>query len=401
MSGKTYTRIPLAQFDAIPLSLPKYLILATVYSFPQAFDYDSVTNTLEIDCRELKYAWKQYVNSDFFDSSVEALQSLLDHYDKLVSFRRSQCGSRILQDMVRIIVDREDPCRLLLDVATSWSTTLKSRELRIDWGSGARVPGTIAPKLVREADFMEGARVYPVPMLEVVRVYKTGKKTGRRFIRFVRSGFKRSVEIDCGVYALLVMGATLSFVGRGEHWYFLTPNTPDKTLCLAVVSRRDVIAQGIRDAGGRLSAIPESLQILLLVSSIRALSTSLTSVTLYGVDEDGKAAYELRVYLNEFEPLIRALQKCDKDERFTEIIRKTIRMLIRGAAEEQSAASIMVKVLSKLVMLGAGVGPVDIAVEISRELANPQLLQGFSYTELRLVNEVTHSIVDIRTRERI
>jgi hypothetical protein len=391
MSGKTYTRIPLAQFDVIPLSLPKYLILATVYSFPQAFDYDSVTNTLEIDCQELKHAWKQYVSSNIFDSSVKALLSLLDTFAALASFRQSQCGSKMLQDMVRIIVDREDPCRLLLNAATSWSVSLVSGELRISWGSGARVPGTIAPKLVREADFMEGVRVYPVPMLEVVKTRKAS----------IRSGFKRSVEIDCGVYALLVMGATLSFVGRGEHWYFLTPNTPDKTLCSAVVSRRDVIAQGIRDAGGRLSAIPESLQILLLVSSIRALSTSLTSVTLYGVDEDGKVAYELRVYLNEFKPLIQALQECDKDERFTEIIRKTIRMLIRGAAEEQSAASIMVKVLSKLVMLGAGVGPVDIAVEISRELANPQLLQGFSYTELRLVNEVTHSIVDIRTRERI
>jgi hypothetical protein len=303
-------RVHLADFDAIPLSLLKRLVLASVAMFPSSYSYNPISGVIEVDCNKLADEWSKYVQSNEFDENVKQLLNLLDgskEFRAPIIERAQKCGAGKLQDLAKRYAS--NPCSVLQDlIQVSIAYDMQKHALQVLWGSATKRI-KLVPFIVKAPEFMESARVFPARQLVTV------KEKGHRDVPV--EGFERAIEISCHVYTAIIIGAARTYLGRVQKqdrfvYYFLVPDTPDRDLCVRVSQ----VFEFIKSVMGFAETLSETLWYLFLITAIRSFTGS---ATLYGVYIKGKPGrlkggidFELRVYFDSVKPLSLVLEDVDK-----------------------------------------------------------------------------------------
>jgi hypothetical protein len=375
-------RVHLADLDAVPLSLPKRFALAAIAMFPASYSYDPMTGTIEVDCARLASDWSSYTQVKEFDQAVKDLLDLLDRFSKAVNERAKVCGEGRLQELVKKFAS--NPCATVFDmlqVSVAYNT--QDHVLQILWGSAPRISHRLVPFIVKAPEFMEAARVFPALQLDVA-------KKRNRWVAV--EGFERAVEISCPIYAAIIIGAAKTYLGRVSYqgksdYYFVIPDMPDKDLCTRLENAASFLKQAVKHAGAQ--SLSEVLWHLLLATSIRSFTGS---VTLYKIDSDGRAAFELRVDFDNLKVLSVVLEDIDRGFAIPRLIISVAELLQKEDPDKRKLGNVLEEALHGFARLAFGVGdPFESALHMSRILCD-RAVHNLLQTLGDEGNRIAHSI---------
>jgi len=348
-------RVHLADLDAIPLSLPKRLALASIAMFPSSYSYNPISGVIEVDCDKLADEWGRYIGLREFDENVKRLLDLLDRVE--FSERARVCGAGKLQDLAKKYA--LNTCTVLQDLTqVSVAYDTQNHVLQVLWGSAPRIQHRLVPFIVRAPEFMESARVFPA--LQLVTVERKGRDVPVE-------GFERAIEISCPVYVAIIIGVAKTYLGRVRKqnklvYHFLVPDAPDRDLCTRVAEVFDFI----RSAMDYVQSLSETLWYLFLATSIRSFTCS---VTLYGVYSDGKPSFELRVDFDSIRSLSLVLGDIDKGLAVPRLVIATAGLLQDKDPDKRRLGELLEEALHSFAKLAFGVGdPMQSALHMFRVL---------------------------------
>lgn len=210
--------------------------------------------------------------------------------------------------------------------------TIRIRGGSIEHGTGPYIDCNVAPPIAL-VDFVEGMRVYPAEQFD------EGK------------GFKRCVKMDCHIYAMVLAGFALTYVGRGGDGgtirFLVLPAQP-----YDVLPGEHVKVLGSL-MGLDLSKLPEHVIYALILSSISVPRGIYRLVAVeYGGGRKIAASYELTVDVAQYRDFVMAAYATNARGAILEIARGLERQKrgVMQRGEEERELNIGSEALRKLIV---------------------------------------------------
>jgi hypothetical protein len=360
------TQFLIANIEGLPITVARDLALTAIAAYPQNYEYDPTSGRVTVHCDGILNSWIGYTQEQRFDNNIKLLLDIINGF--LANLRLKKNIQEFVRELLQSYKDR--PCYLIDDLITyDISFNPESGEVNIRWGRGNWIEKSLAPGLLTGVDYMEAARLLPTRQLVTKRKRRKGGKD-------VEEGFKRMVEVSREVYSLMVIGASLSFIGRSRgvetEYYFIVPKTLDKDIC----SRFNSIVSTLRERVGRLrlSEVNDHLLLLILVSAVRASRGSVTLYALKGRGKDVRVSFEFSLEFDNLRFFIEALEHQDPHNN---LLRATARVASDLQAKDKDVVDLArgaSEILRSLIMLVYGVGEPSYHVHTISRLAHDRSL---------------------------